>query len=196
MFVGDIRNDELKKWPVPGVWSSRPAQVEWGSVGKLTSIGYHWVILTNWTQVVCCCQKIELVPRCGFPLLRGEALVLSESFKTVTGRDVFANITLQSLRGICKEAYLTFSRHLKTIDLGLHFQQYVAQAQSSPWRRWRLGNATLRTTSWRSSSEEMHGGGRRPQKWWRRGKAMMLPYSTNLTSSIVVTVGFGRYRSS
>jgi len=28
MFVGDIRNDELKKWPVPGVWSSRPAQVE------------------------------------------------------------------------------------------------------------------------------------------------------------------------
>lgn len=28
MFVGDIRNDELKDWQVPGVWSARPTQVE------------------------------------------------------------------------------------------------------------------------------------------------------------------------
>ena len=37
MFVGDIRNDELKDWQVPGVWSARPTQVEWGQqvVGTL-----------------------------------------------------------------------------------------------------------------------------------------------------------------
>lgn len=28
MLVGDIRNDELKDWQVPGVWSARPTQVE------------------------------------------------------------------------------------------------------------------------------------------------------------------------
>ena len=26
MFVGDVRNDELRSWPVPGSWNARPTE--------------------------------------------------------------------------------------------------------------------------------------------------------------------------